>query len=309
MKRFLKNLLIFSFIVCSFLILSYLQTNKIVLRKTNYKIPKNIDKLIIGHSHPECAYNDSLICDFINASSSGSSYFYNYYTLKPIIAHNEQIKTIFIEFTNNQIGSIMDDWTFDDIHLPIKLQLGGTYIDKDGLQLLLKKNIGGVLNGFIKLLRQQIYIIFTSNYKYLYNKGGYLYLVRDNVIKELKIHKDLDTIKNEKVQISELNLKYLEKCISICKSKNIKVYLVRSPLHHKYSGLYNEQEFQKQIHTRFKNIEFLDFRKYPLSNTEFGDLEHLNYRGARKFSIWFNLLLENGLLIQKNKQQFINLKI
>jgi hypothetical protein len=51
---------------------------------------------------------------------------------------------------------------------------------------------------------------------------------------------------------------------------------------------------------------FLDFADFPILNSEFGDLEHLNYRGAAKFSIWFNKLIESGLLQEPNKQLLIN---
>ena len=63
------------------------------------------------------------------------------------------------------------------------------------------------------------------------------------------------------------------------------------------------------LSTRFADIEFLDFAKYPLQNSEFGDFDHLNYRGARKFSIWFNQLIDDGLLERTDKQSFINERI
>ena len=44
-------------------------------------------------------------------------------------------------------------------------------------------------------------------------------------------------------------------------------------------------------------------------NSEFGDLEHLNYKGAIVFSNWFSNLLKSGVLEKRNKQEFINAKI
>jgi hypothetical protein len=305
MRKFIIKLLLFTFIFGFALILSSILAYKIVASKTDYSISKNIDKLVIGDSHPECAYNDSLINNFINVASSGSSYFYNYYFLKPLLNHNGHIKTVFIEFSNNQVSAENDAWIFGDNYLPFKLQVLGANIDKEGLALLVRKNMGGVFNGYIKFLRQQIKIIATSNYKYLYNKGGYNYLVRNKVDENFN-NQTVDSTKKEKTPITELNLKYFEKVILYCKSKNIKVYLIRSPLHPKYLGFYNEQEYQKHIQTRFKDTEFLDFKNFSLTNEEFGDFGHLNFKGARKFSIWFNSLLEQGLLTQQNKQEFIN---
>ena len=56
---------------------------------------------------------------------------------------------------------------------------------------------------------------------------------------------------------------------------------------------------------KFENIEFLDFNDFPLKNNEFGDFGHLNYKGAEKFSLWFNGLLDKELLLKSNKNEFV----
>jgi len=89
----------------------------------------------------------------------------------------------------------------------------------------------------------------------------------------------------------------------------VKVYLIRSPLHSKYTGIDNELKFKELLHKQLLNPEFLDFKDFPLQNDEFGDLEHLNYKGARIFSIFFNNLLSLNLLNKIDKQDFINNEI
>ena len=68
----------------------------------------------------------------------------------------------------------------------------------------------------------------------------------------------------------------------------------------------NESIYQEIRINRFKNVEFLDFSKFPSNNSEFGDFEHLNYKGAKVFSTWFELILNKEFLNEKNKQLFIN---
>src|SRR5215217_8171222 len=123
MKNFLYNVnIFFALLVGLFLIFilgSYF-TSSSIINKTVYKVNSSIDKIVIGHSHPECAYNDTIIANCKNMASSGTSYFYNYYTLKPLISNNNGIKSIFIEFTNNQVDSIMTDWIWGDKYLPFK---------------------------------------------------------------------------------------------------------------------------------------------------------------------------------------------
>ena len=77
-------------------------------------------------------------------------------------------------------------------------------------------------------------------------------------------------------------------------------------MHPKYDGRDNEKIFQSILKSNFSGIEFLDFKDFPLSNSEYGDLEHLNYRGANKFSPFFDRLLKGGLLEKSDKQGFIN---
>ncbi len=116
-------------------------------------------------------------------------------------------------------------------------------------------------------------------------------------------------MKQENVKISYYNLKYLTKIITLCKNNNIRVILIRSPQHKKYSGYSNEIKYQEIRKQYFPSIEYIDFSKFPLKNSEFGDLEHLNYKGAAKFSNWFNELLRMNFLEKNNKQDIINEEI
>ena len=87
------------------------------------------------------------------------------------------------------------------------------------------------------------------------------------------------------------------------------MYLIRSPLHKSYFGRKNERKYHKIRQQFFNNIEYLDFNSFPIQDNEFRDLEHLNYKGAKKFSIWFDSLLKDSLLNVREKQKFINAKI
>jgi hypothetical protein len=71
--------------------------------KAQFTLETPVENVIFGHSHPECAYNDSLIGNFKNLAQSRQSYFYSFSKIKNVHKQNPQIKNIFIEFTNNQI--------------------------------------------------------------------------------------------------------------------------------------------------------------------------------------------------------------
>lgn len=117
-----------------------------------------------------------------------------------------------------------------------------------------------------------------------------------------------DDFHENKTSVSAVNLEYLMKIIDYCNDK-VTVYLVRSPQHKNSPYFKNEIEFQSIRKTKFPTLEFLDFSNFPISNKEFADYGHLNIKGAKIFSIWFNSLLESGLIEKDNKQQHINQNI
>ena len=97
----------------------------------------------------------------------------------------------------------------------------------------------------------------------------------------------------ENVNLSKYDLIYLDKIIQLSQQSNINIYLVRSPLHKEFVGNLYESVFQQIKQERFGDIPFLDFKDFELLNDDYGDLQHLNYEGARKFSIWFDNWLQN----------------
>jgi hypothetical protein len=107
-------------------------------------------------------------------------------------------------------------------------------------------------------------------------------------------------------ETSEINVKYLKSIINYCSDKKVKAILIRCPIHHKNKVLQNEATFNKIRSSVFSNIEFIDFKDFPLNDSDFYDLGHLNYNGAKKFSIYFNKMLNDGLLEMKEKQKFVN---
>ena len=313
MKLFIVRSIYFILIfIISIFLLTFIG-NKLLDKNQYYKLSDSTKSVILGHSHPECAFNDSLIKNITNLSNSGESYYYTYLKIKKIILNNKQIKNIFIEFTNNEIEQKIDSNTWSNRILQVRLPTYFPLMDLDEIEFLWSKNKKGCLNYFPKSILKNIgrnftyLIFFKKGFKNEDRFGGYLYLEgskTDSLI-NLPIN-NLESSAN--LKISETNIAYLSKIINLCKLNGVKAFLIRSPLHSRYN-FNNEIEFKKIKDSKFANIEFLDFKNFPLKNSEFRDLEHLNYKGARLFSIFFNNLLNSGLLVKTNKQKFINNEI
>lgn len=308
MKKFLIQVSLFAISVLSLLILIVIVTNRKIDNSPIFQLPKKINYLVLGHSHPEGAFNDSLINNSKNLSQSGELYFYTYLKSKKILNQNNQVKTIFLEFTNNEIINDMEKWTKSEEHILYRIPKYAPIMDKDDYQYIISKNPMAFIKAMPKVFKNNIntlvykyndYITINEWGKYFYNKRQFV----DSILKVKKPKKS----KNNNLGFNDTNLYYLTKIIQLCKEKKVAIYLVRSPMHKKeHVFLANESLFQETVKAKFSSVDFLDFKEFPLLNEDYGDLDHLNYKGAKKFSLFFNNLLENDLLKKKYKQEFIN---
>ena len=288
--------------------------NTFLLNKSKYfKLSENINTLVLGHSHPECAYNDSLISNFKNLAKSGEAYFYTYIKVKKIISENKQIKTIFIEFEPGQIDKIMDSWTWGDEHISDGFAKYSPLFECRELKFLWKKNSSAILSyfpkTFIKKMGHNILsILKDKNIESDNQFGGYNYIERaklDSLLLAMENHPEI-TEEYIKPIISNTNIRYLLKIINYCNQNGLQVLLIRSPIYKMYGDAFSEKEFKYILTKYFHNTEFLDLRNFPLKNDQYGDFGHLNYKGAKLYSIFFDHLLKTNLLKKENKQVFID---
>jgi hypothetical protein len=309
MRKFIKNTFLFIVLISALVVLATVLVHTIIGAKANFKIKSAAQNIILGHSHPECAFNDSLIFNFSNCAKSGEAYFYTYFKAQKIIEQNKNIKNVFIEFTNNNIDTLTNGWIWGNHFISNNYPAYAPFMNGTDNYLLFKNNFSGYLNALSLSLRNNFTTIIKKDFSYNKYMCQYLYSKRSITDSLLILQKTEAKTSFNATEISKVNIQYLEKIIQYCKNKGVKVYLIRSPLHKSYRGYCNEKRFKEILHSHFSEIEFLDFSRFPLSNSEFGDLEHLNFFGVRKFSIWFNQIFKQGLLNQTDKQAFIDLKI
>lgn len=308
MRKFIKLTISFLLLLVITTVALIKTTEYIVDKKANFEFMKNAKYLVVGDSHPECAFNDSLIENFMNLSQSGDSYFYTYFKAMKIIEQNPSIEFVFIEFNNNQLDESMNEWIWSEKYLNFKYPTYSPFMKTPDEKLLAMHNFSAFVNANSLALKTNFERIFSGNYYYTKDIGGYSYSERDktdSLLNKMKGHISPE----KKTRISESNLHYLSKLVNLCKEKNKQTFLIRSPVHNAYVGYSNENIYEKIRRKNFSSIETLDFSKFPLANSEFGDLEHLNHKGAKVFSIWFNNLLKKNLLFIENKQKLIDEEI
>ena len=291
MKRFFKKIVIFSVTIMIIFIVVVYNNYKFVKKQSNFLLEKDVENLILGNSHPECALNDGLIDKTINLASSAESYFYTYYKLKTLLEENKQIKNVFLEFGYSGFNKHSETWLWESAHH----HKYSTIIDREGFVSLFFKNPINTIKIVIKEKPSPMIVDFW---------GGYLFLKRDKLQADIDRHKEkIDSASDNSNYVSTIQLRYFKKIINLCQKNNVSVYLIRNPMY-KSANRYDNVIF-KIKNDYFKNVEFLDFVNFPLKDEEYGDIHHLNYKGAKTFSLFFNQLIKDGLLKSEDKQSFI----
>ncbi len=121
-----------------------------------------------------------------------------------------------------------------------------------------------------------------------------------------------DTIRRQAASVADANsiswdnIRYLDTILNMLQKNGVKAFLIRSPAHPCSVHYNSEIIFKDLLQQRFANFEMLDFSKFPLAENEFSDCNHLNQKGAKIFSTWFDGLIKDGLFYKEDKQAFID---
>lgn len=308
MKKFLVRLTIFS--VCNlglFLVLVF-SSSWLARKQNDFSIKQDTKFIILGHSHSECAYNDALIDNFENFSQSGESYFYSIPKLEQIIRMNPQVKTVFLECTNNQMTENVEEWIFGKKYLGYYY---ANYFPYIGLKsdFFIFRNQPTEYSRNFSIVCKDILKKCISKHKIPYEYGGFkgvkgtLYSYQKNSLK----HSNEDFVQIKK-GISEVQINFLREISNLLANKKIELILIRTPQHSSYQGFVNESEYKKVIETEFSKVKFIDLVNFPLSDTDYRDPEHLNTVGAEKISGWMNKFLKEDYSYAFQKQLHISFK-
>jgi hypothetical protein len=295
MHTFIKKTLLFLFTLsCSYLAI-YIGTLFVVNKQTNFRLEHPKKYIIIGHSHSECAINENHLPEFENLAQSGESYFYSQIKLKRILAHNPEIKEVWIEFSNNQIIPKMEDWMYGDMYLIHRIPIYAPFMSLEDHLFLLSKNFWGYWKVTALVIQKNIERIYKNE---------------DQIVKEIKANPRNNKVyierKAKKIEILKINckqqkitfdisvnhLRYLQKTIQIAENHEKVVRIIRSPIHASSTLRCIEKTYQQQRKNWFHDLPFSDFIDFKLEDDEWMDYQHLNEKGAERFSITLQKRME-----------------
>lgn len=289
MKKFLLHIFLF-ILFFTFVIGIYWSFSNFLIRDKANLIMSNGEKnIILGHSHAEFAFDDALITNTRNFGNSAEPYFYTYTKLKLLLENNDQIENVFLLFTNNSLVYWMDDWTWDERYLSHRFPFYSSFLRGPQLWILFKNNPIETLEYFINSLVENTWKILRGELDYINYLGKYSRLESEMEDPEGNMPSG-----QKDTPLSQINIDYLDKIIELCNEHGVSLQFVRSPQHPHCQERDNEIKFQEVYKSNYSKIKFYDFNDFPLQENEFADTEHLNYKGAARFSIDFNKIIEEN---------------
>jgi len=286
MKRFIFKVFVFIIVFISLLILHnilfYLYNSNM---ENCFVIDKSKDILILGDSNTECAINDSIVSKSANISQSADAYFYSFIKLRKFLKINPGIKTVVLGINEK---SLYDHKLFkSNEYIRSKYNSYFRLMNLNDFKVLLE---AGGIKAFINLAEASFHnfsralTIQESDYKDM-NIGGYLYLKRDKLDETIKRYEKYNKQNNINREYSKNQIEYLLKIVNLCKEYKVKLILLSTPT---YMCCTNENDFYKLNRFLKKNIgdyiDYWDYFNYSLPDCCYGDIDHLNYKGAGIFS-------------------------
>ncbi|MBK8550715.1 MAG: hypothetical protein IPL53_06500 [Ignavibacteria bacterium] len=302
MKPFFIKLFKFSVFAVTAILCLYALTTALYIYKLNtIKLGDNINTLILGDSQTQTAVNDSIFTNSINYSHNSEHYLITYNVLKLVVSNNPQIRNVVLGFSFHNTSTFYDRCLFNEGNKAegISRMLCSRYftmLDNSNKLMLIENNLPVVLKtlrpGVLDMMESLVYNY--SNYQDYRFIGRYYpgikRILNDSVVKESILwHFYTDSTGIEMENFSDLQSEYLKKIISFCKERNIKVYLLNTPVHQDY---YKQipQEFISRYYSYIKDLEenynvtLLDYPDCKFPDEYFGDGNHLNRLGASVFT-------------------------
>lgn len=280
-------------------------TARIVLKNIKLNIPNERHILVIGDSYTECAIDDEVYKDAINLSSSGRGFPFSYFLLKDMIEQNPQIDTVLLSYALGRASKSYDDFIlYNDSnfreHLPSTI-LRADYEDMTPLK--------DVPNFYYYALRApfsvaNLNLIFRACSGRLSDDvrtrsvGKFNKNTRDKLLVSIQKTKLNTSTTGRSIDEDSITYEYLMRIAAYLESKNVRLILFNAPKY-KIDSYEPREESDKIIKQKLANFEYLDFSDFPLDDSCFADLGHLNYRGAKIFSEY---LQKNGLFSYKGNR-------
>ncbi len=299
MKKYLIQLGIVSGIFVAIVVMLFGITYSI-LNTSSFKIDDSKNILILGDSHTECAIDDNIFARSANLSSSATAYPFSLIALKRIVADNPQIDTVLLSINTYTVSHYTDSiWLKGDV-LYTKTRALISFAEMEDIRPFLSKPdfyIGLLKMPNLNLYKAIRHLNNPLNNAIDHNIGKYIKLDRNKLQTNIRLVGNkypfmctIDTLTDQYASLKKIN--------TYCTDNNIKLILITTPFYDPDKYLQVEK-FHILKDKFLSDVDYVDFSYFPLPDSCYGDMEHLNYHGAEIFS---KHLQKNGINAQNFKK-------
>jgi len=278
MKRFIKKISIFIFILTAYFLVNTV-LNYAIFNKIKPPI-KNSDIFIMGDSHPFKAIDPSMFRSATNLAMLMEPYILTFWKLEYLV-NNAKPDTILLGFGHQNISAFNDK----------------KFIEEKWVGEMFKRSylIGKVINigldvdfkVYLKVFYKKMLIYpHSDHFNFIDTYSNTDSNQIDDIIPAIKRH--FYNEDNQPIGISPVQIQYLDSILNLCRRKNIKIFLISSPVHHEYFSLIPES--MKQIFNKKKSeimsngFDVIDMSESVFDDDCFQNADHLNSKGAKKFT-------------------------
>lgn len=276
MKNHIKFILRFFAFVGTVLLIVVIMWNIVTI--TRAKLCSRPDKktLVFGNSRIQYGFDDTSIPSVWNVGLNADNYNLIYWKLQLLHKYNEQIQSIILE---------VDQTFLFNYVVGVEYKLHPYYWDimdfTDWMRLWINdKTVLMYPFDWIKILMPVKSLFSTVSFQEL-GIGGYSRLNRDK-LNEALIEEGRNDIEfsNIRKNVDELQLEYLNKIIKYCQQHNIRIIFVSMPSYPTKKIEVGHRLANQYIKMHFPDIKYHDYELVEFADSCYGDIIHLNYKGA-----------------------------
>jgi hypothetical protein len=252
----------------------------LIVARASFELPHEKNILVLGDSSTTFGIDDSIYSRSTNISGSGTTYVYSYFKLGKFLDENDHIDTVLLSLQN---AAIVDLEMFEKANMMYHVPFLLPFFDRDAIAIFVDENrkpfISSVLNISPRPVIRFILKRGAISYQNL-SLGGYEKLDRNKLQEDISLH---NTQPSEEKPYSPIQKKYLLKIVSLCKSNNITLILINTPTYKPdlYGHLDTVNDF---YNTYLSGVTDINYSAFPLPDSCYADIGHLNYNGAEIFS-------------------------
>ncbi|MDR0422049.1 MAG: hypothetical protein LBH72_03445 [Proteiniphilum sp.] len=276
MKKFITLSVVFAFITLT-LTVSLVGGIYLIQSKVSFKLPEGKHILVLGNSRTEQSVDDRIFSRATNFSQGAEAYLYSYCKLRKFLAENEQVDTVLLSFRGRTVR-LDDEQFFSKMYMADKIPHYLTLLEREDIAVF-----SGEKASFIYAVLQSPFLFFKEK---IFNQastiGAYFESHRNKLQVDI-MRRNRKADRERDANISIYQKTYLLKIAELCKSKDVELILLNVPMYK--PEVYGEKELSDDFHEAYMpDVKYMDYSSFPLPDSCYGDITHLNYRGARIFS-------------------------